>query len=215
MSAEPTTRTSIDEVIDTIRQAILDGDFAPRQRLIEADLSSQFEASRTAVRTALMSLENEGLVERLPNRGARVRAISVTEAVEIVEVRIGLEILVARRAAERIDDVRAEALARLRDDMRAAVTSGDLMRYSALNQEMDATLRDIAEHALARQLLERLRAQAARHQFRLAFDPQRAGTSVEEHAAIIDAVVARDADAAEAATSAHLSSIIDAMRQAA
>ncbi|RBP65610.1 DNA-binding GntR family transcriptional regulator [Brevibacterium sanguinis] len=202
-----------DDVIQVIRQAILDGDFAPRQRLIETDLSSQFEVSRAAVRTALMSLENEGLVERMPNRGARVRAISVTEAVEIVEVRIGLEVLVARRAAERIDDDRIGELAALREDMREAVAGGNLMRYASLNQEMDAILRDVAGHALAKQLLERLLAQAARHQFRLAFDPHRASASVEEHAAIIDAVVARDPDAAEAATRSHLTRIIEAMRQ--
>ncbi len=207
------TTVASDDVIQVIRQAILDGDFAPRQRLIETDLSSQFEVSRAAVRTALMSLENEGLVERMPNRGARVRAISVTEAVEIVEVRIGLEVLVARRAAERIDDDRIGELAALREDMREAVAGGNLMRYASLNQEMDAVLRDVAGHALAKQLLERLLAQAARHQFRLAFDPDRASASVEEHAAIIDAVVARDLDAAEEATRTHLTRIIEAMRQ--
>ena len=86
------------DVLQQIRTAILRADFAPHQRLIEADLSERFEASRAAVRTALMTLTSEGLVERLPNRGARVRAISVDEAVEIVEVRVGLESLCARGA---------------------------------------------------------------------------------------------------------------------
>ncbi len=196
----------------TIRTEILEGGFAPRQRLIEADLSAQFGASRTAIRAALMTLENEGLVERLPNRGARVRSITVDEAVEIVEVRIGLETLVARRAAERLSDEEAAELVGMRESMREAVPSGDLMRYAALNQELDRRLREIGGHALASQLLERLRAQSARHQFRLAFNPARAQRSLGEHVAIIDAVVARDPDAAEAATRAHLASIIDVLR---
>lgn len=195
-----------------LREAILRGDFAPHQRLIEADISERFGGSRAAVRTALLQLVGEGLVERLPNKGARVRAISLAEAIEIVEVRIGLESLCARKAAEVITEEEAEQLVALRDEMVAAVASGDLMEYSRLNQLMDERLRDISGHATATQLLERLRAQSARHQFRLAFHPGRAGRSAPEHAAIIDAVVAHDPDAAEAATRAHLERIIDDLR---
>lgn len=195
-----------------IRQAILGGDFAPHQRLIEADLSDRFGATRAAVRTALLTLASEGLVERLPNRGARVRAISVDEAVEIIEVRIGLESLCARRAAENAGDDDRAALRRLGADIASAVASGDLWEYARLNQEMDRRLRELSGHATATQLLERLRGQSARHQFRLAFHPGRAAESGPEHIAIIDAVTAGDADAAEAATRAHLDGIVRVLR---
>jgi DNA-binding GntR family transcriptional regulator len=195
-----------------IRDAILGGEFAPHQRLIEADISDRFGATRAAVRTALLNLAGEGLVERLPNKGARVRAISVDEAVEIVEVRVGLESLCARKAAENLTSDDAEALRMLRDDIRRAVDAGNLVEYSRLNQEMDRLLREISAHETATQLLERLRAQSARHQFRLAFHPGRAAQSAPEHIAIIDAVLARDADAAEAATRAHLQGIVDVLR---
>ncbi len=94
------------DLTQQIRAAILEGEFAPYQRLIEADLSERYDASRASVRTALLNLTGEGLVERMPNRGARVRAISVDEAVEIVEVRIGLETLCARKAAENLTELR-------------------------------------------------------------------------------------------------------------
>ena len=200
------------ELAATIRDAILGGEFAPHQRLIEADLSARFLATRAAVRTALLTLASEGLVERLPNRGARVRAISVDEAVEIVEVRIGLESLCARKAAENADDDDIAALRTLRDDIGAAVAAGNLVEYSRLNQEMDRRMRELSGHATATQLLERLRAQSARHQFRLAFHPGRAAQSAPEHMAIIDAVIARDPDAADAATRAHLSGIVEVLR---
>ena len=104
------------------------GEFAPHQRLIEADLSERYDASRAAVRTALLNLTSEGLVERVPNRGARVRAISVDEAVEIVEVRIGLETLCARKAAENLTDdgcgrLCGAALRRSRPPSRRAISS--------------------------------------------------------------------------------------------
>ena len=199
------------DLTQVIREAILDAQFAPHQRLIEADLSERYGASRASVRTALLNLAGEGLVERLPNRGARVRAITVDEAIEIVEVRIGLETLCARKAAENLTPTDAERLRALRSDIEAAIASGDLMAYSRLNQELDRRIRDLSRHGTATQLLERLRAQSARHQFRLAFHPGRAATSAPEHIAIIDAILAKDPDAAEAATRAHLSGIVEVL----
>ena len=89
-------------MVADIRDAIVHGDFAPNQRLVEADLSEQFGASRATVRSALVELANEGLVERVQNRGARVRAVSLAEAIEISEVRMVVEGLCAAKAAERI-----------------------------------------------------------------------------------------------------------------
>ncbi|HKP06209.1 MAG TPA: GntR family transcriptional regulator [Microbacterium sp.] len=207
---ETTERPDLTQVI---REAILDAQFAPHQRLIEADLSERYGASRASVRTALLNLAGEGLVERLPNRGARVRAITVDEAIEIVEVRIGLETLCARKAAENLTPTDADELRALRAEIEAAIGSADLMAYSRLNQELDRRIRDLSRHGTATQLLERLRAQSARHQFRLAFHPGRAATSAPEHIAIIDAILAKDPDAAEAATSAHLSGIVEVLHR--
>ena len=88
-------------LVDAIREAIIEGEFAANQRLIESDLSERFGASRGNVRTALLQLTSEGLVERMLNRGARVRAVSLAEAIEITEVRMALEGLCAAKAAER------------------------------------------------------------------------------------------------------------------
>ena len=200
------------DLTQRLKDAILNGEFAPHQRLIEADLSERYDASRASVRTALLNLTSEGLVERVPNRGARVRAISVDEAVEIVEVRIGLETLCARKAAENITEPDADQLRQLRADIEGAVRSGNLVEYARLNQDLDRRIRELSHHTTATQLLERLRAQSARHQFRLAFHPGRAGQSAPEHIAIIDAVLARDPDAAEAATRAHLQGIVGVLR---
>ncbi len=195
-----------------VRDAILAGEFVASQRLVEADLTARFGASRSAVRLALVNLANEGLVERLPNRGARVRSISVEEAIEIVEVRAGLESLTARKAAENLGPDDADDLRELRDEIVAAVDSGDLVAYSTLIQELDRRLCEYSGHVTAAQLLERLHAQSARHQFRLAFAPGRAKTSLAQHIAIIDAVLARDGDAAEWATREHLEDVAALLR---
>lgn len=195
-----------------IRDAIISGEFAPNQRLIEADLSDHYGASRAAVRAALFELTSEGLVDRLPNRGSRVRAIPLEEAIEILEVRRSLEALCAAKAAEHITDAEREEFRQLRDGILAAAESGELLQYSTLNQRLDQRIRELSRHPTAVAILERLRAQGVRHQFRLAFHPGRATVSAPEHARIIDAIVAGDPDAADAATREHIDSVIAALR---
>src|ERR687897_3111935 len=136
--ADATAEAAEERVTDVIRNAIVRGEYAPNQRLIEADLSDTFAASRATVRTALLELANEGLVERLPNRGSRVRAISVDEAIEILEVRIGVEGLCAAKTAAQISDAEIDEFVRLREDMVDAVADGDLVEYSRLNQLLDS-----------------------------------------------------------------------------
>ena len=204
---------SEERVTDVIRSAIVRGEYAPNQRLIEADLSDTFAASRATVRTALLELANEGLVERLPNKGSRVRAISVEEAIEILEVRIGVEGLCAAKTAASITDDEIAEFEILRRDMTDAVGEGDLVEYSRLNQLLDQRVRVLSRHATASEVLGRLHAQSVRHQFKLSSKPQRAKVSVLEHAAIIDAIVARDPDAAERAVRDHLLSVIGALRE--
>jgi DNA-binding GntR family transcriptional regulator len=205
---------TVAELTTRIRDAIVGGEFAPNQRLIEADLSLAFGASRASVRTALFELANSGLIDRMPNRGSRVRSISLDEAIEILEVRIGVEGLCAAKAAERITDPQIEEFRSLRSDLLRSVEVGDLLEYSRLNQLLDQRIREISGHRTAVEIIERLRAQSVRHQYRLSFQPGRAAVSAPEHVAIIDAVIARDEAAAERATRVHLLSVIQALSAA-
>lgn len=200
------------DVATEIRSLILSGDLVPNQRLIESDLSEQFAASRASVRQALGELAVEGLVERVQNRGARVRVIEFEEAIEIAEVRRALESLCARKAAELVTDEQIAALNTIGGDMEDAVHRGDVARYSAGNRELHALIHRISGQRTALAVIERLRGQSVRQQYRLAVKPGRAGVSVAEHVAIIRAVSDRDPDAAERAMSAHLDSVIRAMR---
>ncbi|GHF58930.1 DNA-binding GntR family transcriptional regulator [Amycolatopsis bartoniae] len=201
-------------VVVAIRDAIVRGDFVPNQRLVEADLSAQFSASRANVRAALIELANEGLVERVQNRGARVRAVSIEEAVEISEVRMMLEALCAAKAAERINDEEIAELEQLGETMRQAVAGGDVVGYSGLNQRLHRRVREISGQRTAGQVLERLRGQSVRHQFRLAMRPGRPSVSLPEHLAIIEGICAHDPERAQAAMRAHLESVIKALREA-
>ncbi|MCP9970851.1 GntR family transcriptional regulator [Actinomadura madurae] len=201
------------DVVAGIREAILSGEFVPNQRLIEADLSERFAASRAGVRAALVELANEGLIERVQNRGARVRAVSLEEAVEISEVRMVIEGLCAAKAAERATPADVAALQEIGEAMRTAVASGDVLGYSRLNERLHSRVREISGQATASEVLERLRAQNVRHQFRLAMHPGRPQVSLPQHLDIIDAIAGRDPAAAEEAARAHLRSVIETLRE--
>src|ERR1043165_4493996 len=96
--------TETDEGYERLYQAILRGEFQPNERLIEMDLAQRYNVGRAAIRTALARLEQDRLVEREPNRGAKVRAISEEEAVQTFEARAVLEGLAARYAARNATD---------------------------------------------------------------------------------------------------------------
>jgi DNA-binding GntR family transcriptional regulator len=196
-----------------LRDDILEGVFPPGERLIELQLCERYDVGRATIRAALVELDAEGLVQRETNRGATVRRITVTEAVEITEARAALEGLAARRAAERATEAERGELRTLIEDMRAAVDRNDKLSYSKLNRTLHAALCRIARHTVAQDLVANLRNRAAHHQFRLAVVPGRAAESLEQHAAIVAAVVDGDGDAAEQAMRAHLASVVDILRQ--
>jgi DNA-binding GntR family transcriptional regulator len=201
-----------DSLVADLRAAILRGDYAPRQRLVEADICEQLGASRFTVRTALQELAGEGLVEIERNKGARVRAISIDDAIEITEVRMALESLAAARAAQRVSATQIKQLRRIGEQMRRAVQTAGLTRYSDLNAELHALVRDISGNATSTRVIEQLRAQMVRHQFALSLLPGRPAVSLVQHEKIIRAVTERDPKAAERAMREHLSSVIDTLR---
>jgi DNA-binding GntR family transcriptional regulator len=199
-------------VMELIRAAIIDGDFAPNQRMVEADLSQQFSASRGAVRGALQDLANQGLVERIQNRGARVRAVSLDEAIEITEVRMVVEGLCAAKAAEAVTEADIRELSGIRSTMTTAADNGDVLAYSRTNQLLHRRVRELSRQVAAQEILERLRGQLVRHQFKLAMHPGRMAVSLPEHVAIIDAICAGRPLEAELAMRDHLKSVVHALR---
>ena len=207
------TSEAVAAVVNAVRDGIVQGRFAPGQRLPEADLISLYSASRGAVRTALVHLENEGIVERERNRGARVRPISLEEAVEITEARAVVEGLCAAKATVRATADDKRRLREMGTELSEAVAGADIMVYSRINQQIHRAVRDIAAHRTAGLMLDRLRTQSVRYHYTVALLPGRPAVGLQEHLRVIEAVCAGDADVAEQTMRAHLLSVVDALRQ--
>ena len=197
-----------------LRDAIVDSRFQPNERLVEADLARMFGAGRTAIRAALVRLDQEGLVERQPNRGARVRLVSDREALEIEEVRVALEQMLARHAATRITRSHVADLRRILADMTARVEAGDPLGYSELNAQFHEMIWAIADQGVAATLVANLKSQSIRFQYRTILQPGRPDRSLREHRLIVEALASGDPDASETAMREHLSRVVETLKTA-
>ena len=195
-----------------LRDAIVAGALQPNERLVEADLSQSLGAGRTAIRTALVRLEQERLVERERNRGARVRLVAAPEAIEILEARSVLEALIAGKAATRATAEDATALRGALTEMRARLDRGDLLGASDGNAAFHRRIIEIARHGTAERLISSLHSQMVRFQYRTILVPGRASVSFEEHSAVVEAVLSGDSTAAEQAMRHHLLNVAEALR---
>jgi DNA-binding GntR family transcriptional regulator len=196
-----------------LREAITRGDVVPGQRLVEADLMQMYGVTRGSVRLALDALIAEGLVERVPNRGARVRRVTAEEAVAITECRMALESLIARKAAERATDRQIATLRAHGLRMAQAVEDADLPKYSSLIGQLYGLVHDMGRQQAAADLVARLQAQLVRHQFQLSLRPGRPQQSLRELLALIEAIADRSPDRAEAATVDHFRQVIAALER--
>lgn len=204
-----------DDGYTRLREAIVEGRLQPNQRLVETELSEELGVGRAAVRTALARLDQEGLVEHERNRGARVRLVSEEEAVEILEARAVLEGLAARHAALNAEPEEVAELRLLLEGMRRRLDAGDLLGASDQNAILHRRLLEIADHPTAARLISTLSSQLVRFQYRTILVPGRSELSFGEHTAIVDAVAAGDAEAAETAMRGHLGHVAEALRSAA
>ena len=137
-----------EQTMTRLRQFILEGDLEPGARLGEVELAAQLGVSRTPVREALRALSSQGLVEILPNRGARVARWSVKDLDEIYELRVMLESHAAERAANRMSPAETDELDELCTQMETCARRGskhDLLELSELNARFHGCVMDAAD----------------------------------------------------------------------
>lgn len=214
MDGKLTVRSHPSDPYRRLREAIVSGQLHPNERLTETSLAQRLKSGRTAVRAALVRLDQEGLVTLERNRGARVRHVSDREALEIEEVRAVLEGLLARRAAVQVTAADLQELHRLIQEMRDRVEQGDSIGYSELNSAFHERIWSAADHPTAARIVRELKSQAIRFQFQTALRPGRARRSLGEHEMIFTALKEHDAEAAEAAMREHLAAVLDTLRWA-
>ena len=201
-------RKVTDWVYEEVRQAIIELRLKPGEPLREATMAEQLGVSKTPVREALARLEQEGLVETTSFKGAVVSGYSPEDLKEIYELRELLEGAAARAAATSASE---ETLARLADlvaQSRTLRAKDDLDGLAALLGAFDLVIYEQVANERIRALIENLKAHLARIGRLTEEIPGRVKASVEEHAAIVEAIAARDGDAAELSMRTHIRSVL-------
>lgn len=196
-------------VTDTLRQRILGGQYDPGERLVENTLSQELGVSRIPVREALRALAAEGLVKIEPRRGASVARLSPNIAREMVEVRATLEGLNAKLAAQRRDPALILEIEKVLKEGNDAVNSGQTERFVELNSKFHELLGNIAANSVLQDMMRSLRERTG-----LLFAPanlSRARLNWDEHAQILQAVIAGDADLAALLATRHVFSAAKAV----
>lgn len=188
-----------DKVAAELRRRIIECDYAPGHRLTEVRLADDFGVSRNPVREAIRVLESEGFLIALPRRGAVVASISAKDIEDVFDVRLSLEVLTARLAAQRVDAAGAAMLEELVVKASAASTVADL---AALNTAFHEEICRMTDNRLLVGMMESLhdRIQWIYRQTAL----ERAPDSWTEHEAIASAICDGDAEAAAQAAQAHV-----------
>lgn len=195
-----------DVVFQTLRQAILRGDLAPGQRLMEIKLSTQLGVSRTPIREAIRMLELEGLVSNIPRKGAMVADITEKDLNDVLEVRLGLEELAILLACERITEDEKKLLEEKSREFADMVEAGaDLSELARTDVEYHDVIYQATKNPRLVQLLNNLREQMYRYRIEYLKDASRRQSLVDEHMLICSCIEKKDVRGAQDTMSEHIS----------
>jgi DNA-binding GntR family transcriptional regulator len=181
------------EVVDRLRDLIIEGEIEPGERLHEMNLSETLNVSRTPLREALKLLASEGLVDLLPGRGARVSVLSAGGAQDLFEVVSGLERLAAELAAVRMTSRDLARLKAMHDRMSEHFAAGEKREYFALNHAIHVAIVAAAKNDTLTGTHATLMSRARRGSYAALASEARWKESMTEHEELMEALERRDA----------------------
>ncbi|MEG9295854.1 GntR family transcriptional regulator [Mangrovibacillus sp. Mu-81] len=186
-----------------LKDLILSGEYKPGDRLIEREVASQLNISRTPIREALFRLESQGFVKTVPRKGVIVSNISEEEVIEVFTILSSLEVLAARLAAQKMDDPLVgefnNKIEKLEAMERDEVEGGDTEHI-----EMNLLLYKAAKSPKLFDILSGL-TDYIQMSANMGYEtPGRRKESIKEHIQIMKAVRDQEADMAEYLTKIHI-----------
>ena len=178
-----------DVVFNTLRQAIITGEFAPGERLMEIVLAERLGVSRTPVREAIRKLELEGLVVMVPRKGAEVARITEESLKEVLEVRCALEELAVVLACQRIDGEGKENLIKAHEEFVAAVKEKDILEIATKDEAFHECIFELTNNKRLLQIITNLKEQMYRYRMEYVKDRTFHQDLVSEHERLLDAIL--------------------------
>lgn len=201
-------------LLEDLREVFVRGEVPPGQKVPEGALCERFGVSRTPLREALKVLAAEGQVELLPNRGARVRELSLQEVEGLFSVAGVLEALAGEQACQRITEEELGVLAGLHAQMRQAYDQCDMAQYYALNRQIHEAIVQAARNPVLVSQYSILNARIRRIRFSSPMAPEIWARAMAEHEGMLNALQRRDSAAMASILKTHLQHKSEAIVQA-
>ena len=199
----PAHKTKVELAYDFLRERILSGELEPARKLTLAGLAQMMGTSHMPVREAVLRLQQEGLIEVTPHTGMRVAPLRHVDVLELFQLRAALEGLAARLAAERLPPNGLRQLEELHKKFQTAQNKSDYGQMAQANWDFHEVILAAAGNAQLARELATIWSKCFRFRAGYRLIPGRSGSTVREHAAILAAFQARDADAASKAAFDH------------
>jgi DNA-binding GntR family transcriptional regulator len=187
-----------------VRDLIVEGALKPGSRISERQLCARFGISRTPLREALKVLAREGLVELLPNRGARVAQLDPKDVGDMFDLMAVLEALAGRLAAQRITGAELDEIRALHYEMLAAHARRDLPAYFQRNQAIHEAILRAARNPILATTYQGLAGRIRRARYLANMTVERWNEAVREHEAMLAALAARDSEGLARILGEHL-----------
>ena len=197
------------KVLNYLREKILSGAMGPDERLIETRIAREIGVSRTPIREALHSLEQEKLVKAIPRVGYVVTRMQKEEVEEICEIRVAIEGLAIQRAIERAQKQLAKDLRKNIRKQRNEISKGNLRAYVELDAQFHEVSAVLSGSSRLIDMTQMLRRHMLRFRIQALYIIETALKSLEGHERILDAVEKGDPRAAVAVLEEHLKSAKD------
>jgi DNA-binding GntR family transcriptional regulator len=206
-AGEPAAR----RVFHELRSAIVAMALTPGQALSENEIAARLGVSRQPVREAFIKLSEAGLVRIRPQRGTFVVKISVKQVTDARFVREAVEVAVARKAAEELPEKAVQQLKKIIAAQRIASVDPEPGRFLALDEAFHRGLALGVDCEYAWRVVEEVKAQMDRVRYLSLPQATPIARLVDQHEAILAAVEAGDASAAERAVRMHLAEILTSL----
>ena len=206
-------RTLHEEVLERLRDMIIEGSLAPGQRINEGQVGAQLGVSRTPLREAIKTLASEGLVEIQPAKGAVVRTFSAKDLYQVLEVLKTLEQLGGRMACEQASDATIQAIHALHIRMLALYETRERLEYFKLNQAIHSAIVAASDNAVLMEMHETLQARIKRLRFIGNEGPVKWAGAVAEHEEMMAALLQRDAVALGEVIGRHMDATLVRVRE--
>lgn len=193
-----------DEIAAIVRDRILKGEYEIGEKIKENQIATELRVSRTPIREAFKLLENEGLIDYIPNRGCFAKGFTKQDVDDIYAVRAALEMLAVELAVERITDAEVAALEEEWELMEFYVRKKDSQKVLELNTAFHDIIYASTRSRFMAQVLRSYKGYIDKTRKSVFYDEAYLEAILNEHGEILDAIKRKDKEKAISAVSRHL-----------